>query len=122
MGNAVGEPGRKLLTIIMPARNEEANLRRAYAEVTAVMAGLPYAYEVLVIDNDSTDRTGAVAEDLCANDPRWRYVKFSRNFSVEISIAAGLRFARGDAALVLFSDLQDPPDVIPEFLRKWEEG
>ncbi|HEV3021000.1 MAG TPA: glycosyltransferase family 2 protein [Pirellulales bacterium] len=118
---AVHRP-RKLLTIIMPARNEEANLPRAYDEVTAVLGGLRYDYEVLVIDNDSNDATGAVAADLCRRDRRWRYVKFSRNFNVETSITAGLRLARGDAAIVLFSDLQDPPEVIPKFLAQWEAG
>jgi polyisoprenyl-phosphate glycosyltransferase len=113
---------RKLLSIVMPAMNEEANLARAYDEVTAVMAGEPYDYEVIVVDNASTDRTGEVAAGLTQRDSRWRYVRFSRNFSVEISIAAGLRFARGDAAMILFSDLQDPPQLIPEFLRRWEEG
>lgn len=117
-----GNGSRKLLTLIMPARNEESNLVRAYEEVSAVMAVLPYDYEVLVIDNDSTDRTGAVAAGLCQRDGRWRYLKFSRNFHVEMSITAGLRFARGDAALVLFSDLQDPPELIPQFLQKWQEG
>jgi dolichol-phosphate mannosyltransferase len=73
----------KLLTIVMPARNEEANLPRAYDEVTAVMASLPYDYEVLVIDNDSSDRTGDIAAELCARDGRWRYLRFSRNFNVE---------------------------------------
>jgi polyisoprenyl-phosphate glycosyltransferase len=113
---------RKLLSIIMPARNEEANLLRAYEEVTAVMAGLSCDHEVLIIDNDSTDGTTAVAAELCRRDGRWRYLKFSRNFQVEGSITAGLCFARGDAALVIFSDLQDPPAMIPEFVRKWEEG
>jgi transketolase len=113
---------RKLLTVIMPARNEEGNLPRAYDEVTAVLSGLPCDYEVIVIDNDSSDRTGELAAGLCSRDRRWRYVKFSRNFSVEASITAGFRLARGDAALVLFSDLQDPPEVIPEFVRRWEEG
>ena len=70
----LNEPAtRKLLTIIMPARNEEGNLPRAHAEVTSVMARLNYDYEVLVIDNDSTDGTGALAADLCKRDPRWRY-------------------------------------------------
>jgi dolichol-phosphate mannosyltransferase len=115
-------PGRKTLSVIMPARNEEENLRRAYAEVTAVFAGLPYDYEVIVIDNDSSDGTAAVAADLCARDSRWRYLKFSRNFHVEASLTAGFRYARGDAAVVLFSDLQDPPELIPEFTRRWEEG
>jgi dolichol-phosphate mannosyltransferase len=112
----------RLLTIIMPARNEEQNLPAAYEQVTAVASKLGSDYEVIVIDNDSSDRTGEVAAGLCQRDPRWRYLKFSRNFHVEISIAAGLRFARGDAAIVLFSDLQDPPELIPEFVRKYEEG
>src|SRR5947207_15212986 len=116
------EVPRKLLSIIVPARNEEANLPRAYEEITTVLAELPYEYEVIVIDNASSDRTGEVAEDLCVSDPRWRYLRFSRDFNVEISIAAGLRYARGDAAIVLFSDLQDPPELIPEFTREWENG
>jgi dolichol-phosphate mannosyltransferase len=122
MAEAAQPQRRKLLTLIVPAMNEEGNLPRAYDEVTRVMADLPYDYEVLVIDNASTDRTGDLAAELAARDPRWRYVRFSRNFSVEISIAAGLRFARGDAAMILFSDLQDPPQLIPDFVRKWEEG
>jgi dolichol-phosphate mannosyltransferase len=116
------EERRRLLSIVMPARNEEGNLRAAYVEVSAVMQSLDLDYEVIIIDNDSTDRTAELANELCQSDPRWRYLKFSRNFQVEASIAAGLRFAKGDAAVVLFSDLQDPPAVIPEFIRKWDEG
>jgi dolichol-phosphate mannosyltransferase len=118
----VGQRRRGLLTVIMPAMNEEANLPRAFEEVGAVLEGLAYDYEVIVIDNASTDGTGDVAADLCARDPRWRYLRFSRNFTVEVSIAAGLHYAQGDAALILFSDLQDPPELIPTFVQKWEEG
>lgn len=114
--------GTKLVTVIMPARNEEGNLPRAYEELTRVMATTPYNYEVLVIDNDSNDRTGEIAAELCRRDARWRYVKFSRNFNVEASIGAGLRLARGDAAVVLFSDLQDPPELLPTFFGHWEDG
>lgn len=113
---------RRLITVIMPARNEEQNLPRAYEEVTAVMRRLDHDYEVLVIDNDSGDGTGGVALQICDRDDRWRYLKFSRNFHVEGSLAAGFRYARGDAVIVLFSDLQDPPELIPEFVAKWEEG
>jgi transketolase len=120
--NNAAAAARPTLTVIMPARNEEATLPRAYEEVTAVMAGLPCDYEVIVIDNASTDRTGEVAAELCARDRRWRYARFSRNFHVESSITAGLRLASGDAALILFSDLQDPPQLIPEFVRRWQEG
>jgi dolichol-phosphate mannosyltransferase len=116
------EDRRRLLSIIMPARNEEGNLRAAYVQVTAAMQSLDLDYEVIIIDNDSTDRTAEVAHEVCQSDRRWRYLKFSRNFQVEVSISAGFRLARGDAAVVLFSDLQDPPAVIPEFVRKWEEG
>ncbi len=115
-------PRRKMLSIIMPVRNEEGNLPRAHAEVTAALAVLPYDYEVIVIDNDSSDGTALLAAGICQCDDRWKYLKFSRNFTVEASLAAGYRFARGDAALVLFGDLQDPPALIGEFLRKWEEG
>ena len=118
-GSAVA---RRIVTFLVPARNEEANLPKVYDELTALMAGLPYDYEVIVLDNASTDGTGATTAALCARDARWRYVRLSRNFHVEGSLTAGLRLAQGDAAIVLFSDLQDPPELIPEFLRKWEEG
>lgn len=117
------ESSRKLISVVMPARNEEGNLPRAYEEIAAAMARIPaYDYEVLVIDNASTDRTPDVARELCARDPRWKYVRFSRNFGGETSITVGMRLARGDAVINLFSDLQDPPDRIPDFVAKWEEG
>jgi dolichol-phosphate mannosyltransferase len=113
---------RKTLSIVMPVRNEEGNLLRAYDEVSAAMAGLPYDYEVIIVDNDSNDGSGDLAADLCARDDRWRYVKFGRDFGLEASMAAGLRVARGDAAITVFGDLQDPPELIGDFLKKWEEG
>lgn len=113
---------RRLITVIMPARNEERNLPRAYDEVTSVMSRVAYDYEVLIIDNDSSDGTATAAAQLCHRDQRWRFVKFSRNFNVEASISAGLRLARGDAAVVLFSDLQDPPELMTTFFEHWEAG
>jgi polyisoprenyl-phosphate glycosyltransferase len=113
---------RKLLSIIVPVRNEQDNLPRAYDELTTVMATASCDYEVIVIDNDSTDRTASIAAELCARDARWRYIKFSRNFTVEGSLAAGYQFCHGDAAIVVFGDLQDPPSLILEFIRRWEDG
>lgn len=111
-----------LISIIIPARNEEDNIARLEREVTAVADALPYEFEFLVIDNASSDATGARVRELCARDPRWRYIRFSRNFTVEMSITAGYDHAAGDAMIVLYSDLQDPPDVIPAFIAKWLEG
>jgi len=111
-----------LVTIVVPALNEEDNIPRMARELLAVVEPLPYRFEFIVVDNHSGDRTGELVKALCAGDDRWKYLRFSRNFSVEMSITAGYRFASGDAIIVLYSDLQDPPDVIPRFLAKWREG
>lgn len=114
----------ELITIVMPAYNEEENLPRAYEEVTRLFRDhLPeFRYEVLLIDNASTDSTQRVCKNICERDSRWRYIRFSRNFTSEISIAAGLRFSKGDAVIILFSDLQDPPELIPSFVKEWKAG
>jgi len=111
-----------LITIIIPARNEEANIPRLEAEVHAALDSLPYRFEFIVIDNHSADRTAELVKAICQRDKRWKYVKFSRNFTVEMSITAGYHYACGDAIIVLYSDLQDPPDVIPRLITKWREG
>ena len=78
----------------------------------ALLAQTRPLQRILVVDNASTDGTRALAEDICQGDARWRYLRFSRDFGVETSMLAGLRASRGDATVVLFSDLQDPPELI----------
>ena len=116
------KPGLAQVSIIIPAFNEEDNIPRLERDLLAAIEGQPYNFEFLVVDNDSTDRTGELVKDICKRDSRWKYLKFSRNFTVEMSITAGYHFASGEAMIVLYSDLQDPPDVIPRFLEKWREG
>ena len=118
----MSDASRPLVTIVIPARNEESNLARVEREVCEVTDSLPYRFEFIVVDNASTDRTPEIARAICARDPRWKYIRFSRNFNVEASITAGYHHARGEAIIVLYSDLQDPPSVIPAFLAKWREG
>jgi glycosyltransferase involved in cell wall biosynthesis len=113
---------RRLVSIVIPARNEEGNIARLEAELNQVLGPLPYDFEFIVIDNHSDDGTGALVKHICRHDSRWRYIRFSRDFSVEMSMAAGYEAARGDSIIVLYSDLQDPPSVIPELLSRWEEG
>ena len=112
-----------LISLVIPARNEEANLPETFKRVDAVIAALPeYRFECLVIDNCSDDATESVVRRHVATDPRWRYLRFSRNFSFEVSLAAGLHYARGDGVIFLPSDLQDPPEEIPRILNLWERG
>jgi glycosyltransferase involved in cell wall biosynthesis len=113
---------RSVITIIIPALNEQDSIEPLERELLAVVDPLPYDFEFLVVDNCSSDRTGEMVKALCARDKRWRYLRFSRNFTVEMSMTAGYHFAGGDAMIVLYSDLQDPPDVIPRFIEKWREG
>jgi polyisoprenyl-phosphate glycosyltransferase len=111
-----------LVTIVIPARNEEANFPRLERELRTVVDSLPYNFEFIVIDNASTDRTPDLVREICSRDARWKYLRFSRDFTVEVSITAGYRYASGEAIIVLYSDLQDPPPLIPAFLEKWREG
>jgi polyisoprenyl-phosphate glycosyltransferase len=114
---------KPLVTLIIPARNEALNLPRVEQEVVAMIDSQPqYTFECVLVDNASTDTTPELCRELCARDPRWKYLRFSRNFTVEMSMTAGYHFARGEAIIVLYSDLQDPPSVIPQFLSKWQEG
>jgi glycosyltransferase involved in cell wall biosynthesis len=111
-----------LISIIIPARNEEGNIERLEQELLSVVGSMPFDFEFIVIDNASIDQTGNKVKEICDRDARWKYLRFSRNFTVEMSLTAGYHEARGDAIIVLYSDLQDPPDVIPRFIEKWKEG
>jgi glycosyltransferase involved in cell wall biosynthesis len=111
-----------LISIVIPARNEEDNIGPLERELAESLDGLPYDFEFLVVDNGSSDGTEAAVRALCARDPRWKYVRFSRDFGVEASLTAGYKLASGEAIVALYSDLQDPPQVIPAFLEKWREG
>lgn len=112
-----------LVSIIIPAYNEEKNLPLLFERLEAVThQAAGYRFEMLLLDNCSADETGRIATAQCEKDSRWKYVRYSRNFGAEASLLAGLDFASGDAVINLFSDLQDPPEHIPRMLEKWREG
>jgi len=114
---------RPLITIVMPARNEEQNLPELYDRVRAATTHLDdYDFEFLLIDNGSQDGTEKLARQFTIQDRRWRYLRFARDFGFEASLAAGLHYARGQALIFLPSDLQDPPEAIPLMLDKWRQG
>lgn len=115
---------RPLVSICVPVYNEEANVGPLHARLSTVTAALAerYRFEFLFTDNHSTDRTFERLAELAAADPRVRVLRFSRNFGFQRSIMTNFRHARGAAAMQLDADLQDPPELMAEFLRLWEAG
>ena len=113
----------KKISIITPCYNEEGNIEELCTRIRAVMATLPqYSYEHLFIDNHSTDGTVGKIKSLAAVDRRIKLIVNSRNFGHVRSGYYALLQVHGDAVIIVSSDLQDPPEVFPEFLKKWEEG
>ena len=115
---------KKKLTIGTPCYQEELNVRRCYEEVRRVMEPLSdrYEYEHIFGDNGSTDRTLEILREIAKEDPRVKVLAYARNFGVEKSVFTLYRYSTGDAVILISCDLQDPPDTIAEFVRKWEEG
>lgn len=114
---------KKKISVVSPAYNEEGNLTPLVERVRAVFAGLPqYDYEHIIIDNASTDGTVSELRSLAAADPHVRGIVNARNFGHIRSPHHAILEAQGDAIIVLLSDLQDPPELIGEFLREWENG
>lgn len=114
---------RKLISLISPCFNEEANIEELYQRVSDVLAGLPqYDFEYVFIDNASTDRTVEILRAIAKHDARVKVIVNTRNFGHIRSPYWGLIQTRGDASIYLASDLQDPPELIPEFLAAWERG
>ncbi|HUQ77876.1 MAG TPA: glycosyltransferase [Patescibacteria group bacterium] len=112
-----------LLTILTPCYNEEGNVREVHRQVKEVMSTLPgWDYDHLFIDNASTDTTVAILRELAAGDHHVRVIVNTRNFGQVRSPYHAMLQARGDAVMTCVADLQDPPALIPEFVRKWQEG
>lgn len=114
---------KKLISIITPCFNEEANVEELVARIRKTMSSLPsYDYEHILIDNASTDRTVEILRSLAANDPALRVIVNCRNFGHIRSPIHAIFEARGNAIIGMASDLQDPPELIPEFIKHWENG
>lgn len=113
----------KLISVVTPCYNEEDNVETLYQQVKAVFANLPgYGYEHIFIDNASTDKTVATLKEIAAADKNVKIIVNSRNFGHIRSPFHALLQARGDAVISLVADLQDPPHMIEEFIKKWEAG
>lgn len=113
----------KTISLVVACYNESANIRAMYERVTKVFDSLNYDYELIYVDNRSTDNSVALYQELAAHDARVKAIRMTRNFgNAQSSYFAGLQHATGDAVVMLDGDIQDPPEVIPSFIAKWEEG
>ena len=113
----------KKISIIIPAYNEEDSLPILYERLKKVMDSISnYEFEVLFVNDGSKDKTIQIIKELREKDDRICYVDFSRNFGKEIAMIAGIDYAKGDAVVFMDADLQDPPELIPELIKYWEEG
>lgn len=122
MGEIDSETGRKLglLSVVAPAFDEQENLSEFYRRVDEALRGI--SLELVFVDDGSSDDTQAILRELAERDPRVRVVSLSRNFGHQAAITAGLDHARGDVAVVIDTDLQDPPELIVEMIERWREG
>ena len=117
-------PERKcLLSIIVPCKNEEQAVPIFYSEFLKVSEKMgKINFEIIFVEDGSTDNTLGIIRDMSAKDPRVRYISFSRNFGKEAAMSAGLKYSMGDYVAIMDADLQDPPQLLPQMFKKMEES
>lgn len=110
------------VSILAPVFNEEPVLPELYRRVRTVMDSTPYSWELVLVNDGSRDQSAAVIKRLNEQDERVKGLSFSRNFGFQVAVTAGLDFARGQAVILADADLQDPPEIFPKMIEKWQEG
>jgi dolichol-phosphate mannosyltransferase len=111
-----------IYSIIAPIFNEKDNLPELHRRVTEVMGKTGKSWELLLVDDGSSDGSADIIRALAKKDKRIRPVIFARNFGHQVAVTAGLDYSRGEAVVIIDADLQDPPELIHEMAKKWEEG
>lgn len=110
------------ISIVTPTYNEESNIRDLYAQIKLIMNEKNYNYEHIIIDNASNDQTLLIAKEIASTDKKLKIIVNQKNFGWVRSFYYGLLQAKGDAVIMLASDMQDPPAIINEYIKKWENG
>src|SRR2546421_2232437 len=110
------------VSVVVPLFNEQENVLELYHRTTIALDPLGSDYELVLVDDGSRDATPRLLDELCTLDARVVVVHLSRNFGHQAAISAGLDHARGRAVIVMDGDLQDPPEVLPQFLDAWRRG
>ncbi len=113
---------KPVYSIIAPIFNESGNIQELYRRLIKVIDSTEESWEIILIDDGSTDNSAELIRNYAAQDPRVKPVIFARNFGHQIAVTAGLDYSRGDAVVIIDSDLQDPPELILDLIAKWKEG
>lgn len=114
---------KKVISVVAPAYNEEESIQRFYEVIKEVLESCTnYDYEILIVNDGSKDNTPNIVRDICQKDSKVSFVSLSRNFGHEIAVMAGMDYAKGDVVILMDADLQDTPSIIPDMLKKYEEG
>jgi glycosyltransferase involved in cell wall biosynthesis len=120
--HANGRSAQRLLSVVIPAYNEQENVAQVYERLSRALDGLALEWELIFSVDPCTDRTEELIVGLCERDARVKMLRFSRRFGQPMATIAGMEAARGDAVVVVDCDLQDPPELIPELVQRWQEG
>jgi dolichol-phosphate mannosyltransferase len=113
---------RPILSLVIPVFNEQENLDALYTRLGSELTSHEPDFEIIFVDDGSRDKSIEILARLAQNDPRVSVISFARNFGHQAAISAGLDQARGSAVIVMDADLQDPPEVLGQFIAKWREG
>jgi polyisoprenyl-phosphate glycosyltransferase len=113
---------KPVYSVVAPIFNEQETIAHFYERTVAVMESMGEPFELVLVNDGSTDDSYRKLRELHQHDPRVRVIDFSRNFGHQIAISAGLDHARGRAVIIIDSDLQDPPEVIPQLIDRWKAG
>ncbi len=111
-----------LISLVIPAFNEEDSIPALYSELSPVLKSLPYTFEIIFVDDGSTDATLQTLKSLSASDKRIKVISLSRNFGHQAALTAGMDHARGKCVITMDGDLQHPPSLLPSLIGRWEEG
>ena len=111
-----------VLSVVIPVLNEQETLPALYERLSAAAEAWETDYEVIVVDDGSTDLTPEILDEIHRKDHRWKRLSFSRNFGHQAAVSAGLHYTQGDAVAIIDGDLQDPPEVLHQLFEKWRRG
>ncbi len=110
------------ISVVLPVYNEETNIATLHERLTSVLTATGLDYELIFVDDGSRDTSAAMLRDITTSDQRVLVVELARNFGHQMALSAGLEYTRGQGVIVMDSDLQDPPEVLPMFIARWQEG